>query len=97
MFGSLKMHGIEISIGPYSRTGLTENKSLVQIFKHTKLKILFLQETIPTAIKPSGCRNRARVCQFLSLKFLFFGMQWLSRLKSQSYLFFAGSICLGRD
>ena len=33
---------------------------------------LFLHEIVPTAVKPSSCWNRARVCRFLSLKFFFF-------------------------
>ena len=48
------------------------NRSLVWFFKPTKPEILFLQETVPTAVKPSGCRNCAQVYRFLSLNFFFF-------------------------
>ena len=66
MFGSLKMYGFEIQIKSYG-----ENRSLVWFFKPTKPEILFFQETVPTAVKPFGCWNRAQACQFLSPIFFF--------------------------
>ena len=47
-------HGLGIQTGSYSRTRVTENQSLFWYFKPIKPKVLFLQETIPTAVKSSG-------------------------------------------